>query len=199
MKIEGLSIIGAKRGGCGGKTFPALNPATGEKLPAEFFRATAPGHRIAPRNFPRRPSKFFRNGAAQNVLPSCSESRNCWRQMSTPSSSAATWKPRCRCHDCKANSRALVFNCDFTARPLRRDFLPARELITLIPSASRNRNRICVRSCVRSARSWFLARAIFRWRIRLRAATPRPRLPPVVRSSSRHIRRIRELRKSSAH
>ena len=41
MKIEGLSIIGAKRGGCGGKTFPALNPATGEKLPAEFFRASA--------------------------------------------------------------------------------------------------------------------------------------------------------------
>ena len=41
MKIEGLSIIGAKRGGCGGKTFTAVNPAGGETLPGEFCSATA--------------------------------------------------------------------------------------------------------------------------------------------------------------
>jgi hypothetical protein len=41
MKIEGLSIIGAKRGGRGRKTFVAINPACGEPLPGEFHSATA--------------------------------------------------------------------------------------------------------------------------------------------------------------
>jgi len=41
MKIEGLSIIGAKRGGRSGKTFAAINPSSGEPLPGEFHSATA--------------------------------------------------------------------------------------------------------------------------------------------------------------
>ncbi len=40
MKLEGLSIIGAKRGGRSGKTFAATNPANGETLPETFYSAT---------------------------------------------------------------------------------------------------------------------------------------------------------------
>ena len=41
MEIEGLSLIGAKRGTRGGKRFTANNPANGETLPGEFHAATA--------------------------------------------------------------------------------------------------------------------------------------------------------------
>ncbi|MGH7951761.1 MAG: aldehyde dehydrogenase (NADP(+)) [Limisphaerales bacterium] len=41
MKLEGLSIIGFSRARATEKKFAATNPATGEKLPAEFFRVSA--------------------------------------------------------------------------------------------------------------------------------------------------------------
>ncbi|TAL07104.1 MAG: aldehyde dehydrogenase family protein, partial [Verrucomicrobia bacterium] len=40
MKLEGLSIIGERRGAHGGKVFTGINPATGEALPVEFHSAS---------------------------------------------------------------------------------------------------------------------------------------------------------------
>ena len=41
MKLEGLSLVGAKRGARGGKPFAAKNPANNGTLPGEFHSATA--------------------------------------------------------------------------------------------------------------------------------------------------------------
>ena len=42
MKLEGLSIIGLGRSERSGQSFAAVNPATGDELPAKFYRTPAP-------------------------------------------------------------------------------------------------------------------------------------------------------------
>jgi 2,5-dioxopentanoate dehydrogenase len=41
MKLEGLSIIGSSHGQRGETSFAAINPASGESLPTQFYRASA--------------------------------------------------------------------------------------------------------------------------------------------------------------